>query len=85
VGDHDAPVGGVRVLGCLDGLGEGADLVDLEKQGVAGLELDGLLDAEGVGDSQVVADVAVSLGGYMRTRGTESTYPTIWKSEVLKK
>ena len=54
VGDHDTPVGGVRVLGGLDRLGEGTDLVDLEEEGVAGLELDGLLDADGVGNGQIV-------------------------------
>lgn len=54
VGDHDTPATGVGVLGGLDGLGEGTDLVDLEQEGIAGLELDGLLDAEGVGDSQVI-------------------------------
>jgi hypothetical protein len=56
VGDHDAPAGGEGVLGGLDGLGEGTDLVDLEEEGVARLELDGLLDADGVGDGQVIAD-----------------------------
>jgi hypothetical protein len=60
VGDHDTPAGGVGVLGGLDGLGEGTDLVDLEQQRVAGLELDGLLDAERVGDSQVITRQAVS-------------------------
>lgn len=54
MGDHDTPATGVGVLGGLDGLGEGTDLVDLEQEGIAGLELDGLLDAEGVGDSQVI-------------------------------
>lgn len=56
MGDHDTPAVGVGVLGGLDGLGEGTDLVDLEEKGVARLELDGLLDAEGVGDSQVITD-----------------------------
>ena len=55
VGDHDAPAAGIRVLGGLNRLGEGSDLVDLEEEGVAGLELDGLLDADRVGDGQVVA------------------------------
>jgi hypothetical protein len=32
---------GKGVLGGLDGLGDGTDLVDLEQQGVARLELDG--------------------------------------------
>lgn len=56
VGDHDTPAVGVGVLGGLDGLGESTDLVNLEEEGVARLELDGLLDAEGVGDSQVITD-----------------------------
>lgn len=54
VGDHDTPVVGVRVLGGLDGLSQGADLVDLEQKSVARLELDGLLDAERVGHGQIV-------------------------------
>jgi hypothetical protein len=54
VRDHDAPSGSVRVLGGLDGLGQGTDLVDLEQKSVARLELNGLLNAERVGDSQVV-------------------------------
>ena len=54
VGHHDTPVVGVRVLGGLDRLGQRTDLVDLEQKSVAGLELDGLLDTEGVGHGQVV-------------------------------
>ena len=54
VGDHDAPAASIRVLGGLDRFGEGTDLVDLEEEGVASLEVDGLLDAEGVGHGQVV-------------------------------
>lgn len=54
VGHHDAPVVGVGVLGGLDRFGEGTDLVDLEKESVARLQLDGLLDTQRVGDSQVV-------------------------------
>ena len=56
VGDHDTPAVGVGVLGGLDGLGESADLVDLEEEGVARLELNGLLDAQGVGNGQVITD-----------------------------
>lgn len=82
VGDHDTPATGVGVLGGLNRLGETADLVDLEQEGVAGLQLDGLLDADGVGDRQVVT--ALSAVQSMWERGTE-THPTIWKSEVLKK
>ncbi|KAI6759168.1 hypothetical protein HG531_013929 [Fusarium graminearum] len=62
VRDHDTPAVGVRVLGSLDGLGQGTNLVDLEKESVARLELDGLLDAERVGDSQIITDNLDVLG-----------------------
>ena len=54
VRNHDTPVGAEGVLGGLDSLGDGTDLVDLEQEGVAGLELDSLLDELGVGDGQVI-------------------------------
>ena len=60
--NHDTPAIGVGVLGSLDRLGEGTDLVNLEEKGVASLELDGLLDAERVGDSQVITDNLDVLG-----------------------
>jgi hypothetical protein len=56
VGDHDTPAIGVGVLGGLDRLGQGTNLVDLKQKSVAGLELDGLLDAQRVGDSQIITD-----------------------------
>lgn len=56
VGDHDTPASGEGVLGGVDGLGDGTDLVDLEEEGVASLGLDGLLDELGVGDGKVIAD-----------------------------
>lgn len=62
VRDHDAPAIGVGVLGSLDRLGQSADLVDLEEEGIAGLELNGLLDADGVGDGQVITDNLDVLG-----------------------
>lgn len=62
VRDHDTPASGVGVLGSLDRLGEGTDLVDLEEKGVASLELDSLLDAKRVGDSQVITDNLDILG-----------------------
>lgn len=40
VRDHDAPTTLLRVVSGLDGLGDGADLVDLEQQTVARLLLD---------------------------------------------
>ena len=39
-----------------EGLGDGADLVDLDEDGVGDLLLDSLLQALGVGDEEVVAD-----------------------------
>ena len=54
VGDHDTPVVRVGVLGGLDRFGQRTDLVDLEQKGVAGLELDGLLNTERVGHGQIV-------------------------------
>lgn len=62
VRDHDTPAIGVGVLGSLDRLGQCADLVDLEEEGIAGLELNGLLDADGVGDGQVITDNLDVLG-----------------------
>jgi hypothetical protein len=56
VGDHDTPASGEGVLGGVDGLGDGTDLVDLEEEGVASLGLDGLLDELGVGDGKVITD-----------------------------
>lgn len=60
VGDHDTPVVSVGVLGSLDRLGKGTDLVDLEQESVARLELNGLLDTQGVGDSQVITIEIIS-------------------------
>ena len=54
--DHDAPAGGLGVEAGLDGLGDGADLVDLEEEGVAGLLLDGHGDTSGVGDQEIITD-----------------------------
>lgn len=58
--DHDTPTSSVRVLGRLDGLSQGTDLVDLQQQSVARLQLNRLLDAQGVGHGQVVTDALVS-------------------------
>lgn len=55
MGNHDTPVGGIGILGSLYGLRERTDLVHFEQQGIAGLELDGFLDENRVGDSQIVA------------------------------
>ena len=59
---HDTPAVRLRELDGLDRLGDGTDLVDLEEEGVAGLLLNGGLDAHGVGDSQVVTN-DLDLGG----------------------
>lgn len=55
VRDHDTPASAEGILGGLDGLSDGSDLVDLEEKSVASLGLDGLLDELGVGDGQVIA------------------------------
>ena len=50
-----------------DRLGQGADLVELDQQGVGSLLLDAAADALGVGDQQVVADdldAVAHLGGH---------------------
>ena len=67
VRDHDAPAVRLRELRGLNGLRDRADLVDLEQETVAGLLLDGGLDAEGVGDREVVADdLDAGVGGEVR-------------------
>ena len=53
---HDAPSVGAGEVAGGDGLGDGADLVDLEEEAVAGLLVHGGLDALGVGDGEIVAD-----------------------------
>lgn len=40
----------------MDRLGKSTDLVNLEEESIAGLEFDGLLDAERVGDGQIITD-----------------------------
>ena len=64
--------GGVTGLVChLDGLqrlGNGADLVQLDEDGVAGTQLDALGQTLGVGDEQVIAhqlDLAAQLAGHL--------------------
>jgi len=66
VRDHDTPSCAVGILGGLNGLGDGTDLVDLEEKGVASLGLDGLLDELWVGDSQVIT-VQVSIDRVSRS------------------
>ena len=57
VRDHDTPTSTKGVLGSLDGLGDGTDLIDLEKKGVARLEFNSLLDELRVGDGQIITIV----------------------------
>lgn len=57
VRDHNTPASTEGVFGSLDSLRDGTDLVNLEEKGVAGLELDGLLDEGGVGHRQVITVV----------------------------
>ena len=56
VGSHDTPASLLGHADGLDGLGDGADLVHLEQEGVAPLAVDGGLHALRVGHQQVVAD-----------------------------
>lgn len=67
VGNHDTPLGVVRVVGGLDGLGDGTDLVDLEEEGVSRLLVNGSLDSDGVGDSQIITD-NLDVGGGDKVR-----------------
>lgn len=76
---HDAPVGAERVLGRLDGLGDGSNLVDLEQQSIASLGLDGLLDVNRVGDRQIIA-VSGSAVQASRRRWRLTQQPGAWPS-----
>jgi len=66
VGDDGGVIGLLGHVDGLDGLGDGADLVDLDQDRVAGAHADALLQALGIGDEEVVADdlylVAEGLG-----------------------
>ena len=53
---HGLVASAVGHLHGLQGLGQGADLVDLDQQGVGGAHRDALGQALGVGDEEVVAD-----------------------------
>ena len=56
VGDDRRVACAVGHLDSVEGLGQGADLVDLDEDCVGGAQLDALLEALDVGDEQVVAD-----------------------------
>src|SRR5690606_1880077 len=66
VADHAGPAGAVRALHRVEGLGERADLVDLDQHAVGGAAGDAAADALDVGDEEVVADqldaIAEALG-----------------------
>ncbi len=66
VADHRGVAGAVGHLDGLEGLGQGADLVDLDQDAVGAALGDALRQALGVGDEEVVADdldlVAQGLG-----------------------
>src|SRR5690242_15417079 len=68
VGNHDTPVGTEGVLGSLNSLSDGTDLVDLQEESVAGLLLDGLLNELRVGDCQVITND-------LEVRGLEEVRP----------
>eukprot|EP00755_Sulcionema_specki_P025586 Sspe_Gene.15728::Locus_5487_Transcript_1_2_Confidence_0.400_Length_1424::g.15728::m.15728 len=71
----------LHVLGSLDGLGDGPNLVDLEQQRVARPLLDGLLDALHVGHSQVIPD---NLGLVLQSRRqTGPRLPVVLPERVL--
>jgi len=50
VRNHDAPACSLRHVACLDRLGHGTNLVDLEEESIAKFLVDACLDALGVGD-----------------------------------
>ena len=56
MGHHDAPAGLLGHVAGLNGLGDGANLVDLEQEGVAELLVNASLDALRVRDEQIVTD-----------------------------
>ena len=56
VGDNSGPAGVLGHLDGFDGLGEGADLIELDEDGVSSVLFNALLDDFGVGDEEVVAD-----------------------------
>jgi len=66
VRDHDTPVVRLRQLSSLNRLRDGSDLVDLKQEAIASLLLNGSLDTERVGDSEVVSDdLNATIGGEM--------------------
>lgn len=52
--DHNTPTCTVRILRGLDGFCDGANLVDLEQQRIAGFEIDGFLDELRICNGKIV-------------------------------
>ena len=66
VGHHGAPALGLGHVVGLDGFGNASNLVDLEKEPVAGLLLDGGGDPLWVGDQEVIShDLNLCAGGQL--------------------
>lgn len=59
--DGDVPAGGAGEFKGPGGFGEGADLIDLEEQGVGGAGVHGTADAFGTGAEEVVAEDEASV------------------------
>jgi len=79
VADHDPPASRLGKLAGANSLGEGANLVDLEEEGVDGLLVNGGLDPLGVGDEQVIPDGLNRGGGLELDKGI----PVILSKPVL--
>ena len=69
MGHHGAVAGAVRHLHRFQGLGQGADLVDLDQDGVGDALVDAGLEALGIGDEEVVADQLRLVAGLPRQLG----------------
>jgi hypothetical protein len=54
--NHDTPAGCLRHIAGLDGLSNGADLVNLEEEGIAEFLIDACLHARGVCHEEIIAD-----------------------------
>ena len=52
--DHNTPTCTVGILSSLDSFGDGANLVDLEQQSIAGFEINGFLDKLRIRNSKIV-------------------------------
>lgn len=59
MGDHDTPTSSECVLRSLNSFRDGTNLVNLEKQGIASVGVNGLLDELGVGDSKIITGLVL--------------------------